>query len=118
MTAASSEILVGLVFLISELSRYSKNFETQIIQLAISSGGGFPQAARDAQEAVISYDGDAHRRAVALWILGMIKWELLQNHEAHRNWAEARKIFKQCQTINQPPPQMGDWYIDPVYCAP
>jgi hypothetical protein len=31
-----------------------------------------PPAARDAREAVILYDCDDHRRAVALWILGII----------------------------------------------
>jgi hypothetical protein len=69
------------------------------------------RAARNAKEAVISCDADPHRRAVALWILGMIQWELLQNHEAYRNWMEAKRIFKQCQN----PHNATDWYTDPIW---
>lgn len=77
--------------------------------------GWCPQAARDAREAVIAYDADDHRRAVALWILGIVQWEMLQNHEAYRNWAEARKIFKHCQISSQHSPNAIDWYEDPIW---
>ena len=73
-----------------------------------------PQAARDAIEAVIWYDADKHRRAVALWILGIVQWEMLQNHEAYRNWAEARKSFKQCQNSSPRTRMEKDWYKDPI----
>jgi tetratricopeptide (TPR) repeat protein len=76
--------------------------------------GWCPQAARDAIEAVISYDADDHRRAVALWILGIIQWEMSQNHEAYRNWAEARKIFKQFQNSYPRSRIANDWYQDPI----
>lgn len=69
------------------------------------------QAARDAKEAVSSCDSDNHRRAVALWILGMIQWELLQNHEAYRNWMEAKRSFEQCQSSHN----AKDWYTDPIW---
>ena len=72
-----------------------------------------PQATRDAIEAVISYDADHHRRAVALWILGIIQWEMFENHEAYRNWAEARKTFKQCHNSSRSR-TAKDWYKDPI----
>ena len=77
--------------------------------------GWNPRAARDAIEALISYDMDRHRQAVALWILGTTQWEMLQNHEAYRNWAEARKIFKQCQTPVQLSSRAEDWYREPIF---
>jgi hypothetical protein len=76
--------------------------------------GRYPQAARDAIEAVIWYDADNHRRAVALWILGTIQWEMSQNHEAYRNWAEARKIFKQFQTSFPRSRMANDWYKERI----
>ena len=77
--------------------------------------GWCSQAARDAREAVISCDADDHRRAAALWILGMIQWELLHNHEAHRNWGEARRIFKRCQNQLLGSRNGNDWYKDPIW---
>ena len=74
----------------------------------------YPQAARDAIEAVISYDAEDHRRAVALWILGAIQWKMSQNHEAYRNWAEARKIFKQCSNPSPHSRNAKGWYKDPI----
>jgi tetratricopeptide (TPR) repeat protein len=76
--------------------------------------GWCPQAARDAIKSVISYDADEHRRAVALWILGIVQWEMLQNYEGYRNWAEAKKIFKRCQIPLQRSPNAKDWYRDPI----
>lgn len=78
------------------------------------SRGWFPQAAHDAREALTSYGIDNHRRAVALWILGIVQWDMLQNHEAHKNWAEARKTFKQCQVPSQHSGNSKDWYEDPI----
>lgn len=72
--------------------------------------GGFPEAACDAMEAVISYDDDGHRHAVALWILGMTQWKMFQNHEAYANWAEARKIFNERQILFQNFPGEKAWY--------
>lgn len=89
--------------------------EAEILLYCASIGqwrGWSPQAARDAREAVICYDNDRHRQAVALWILGKVQWEMLQNHEAYRNWAEARKIFKQCQL--QRSRNAKDWYKNPL----
>ena len=74
----------------------------------------YPQAARDAIEVVIFYDADDHRRAVALWILGIIQWEMSQNHEAYRNWAEARKIFKQYRDSSSHSRMTKDWYKDSI----
>ena len=79
------------------------------------SRGACPQAARDAKEAVNSYDRDVHRQAVALWILGIMQWEMSQNQQAYRNWAHARKIFKQCRSAFQPPPDKNNWYEDRVW---
>src|SRR5690349_7415832 len=47
------------------------------------SRGWCPQASRDARAAVISYDHDDHRYATSLWILGIIQWKMLQNHNAY-----------------------------------
>jgi hypothetical protein len=93
-----------------------RNAEILLYCAAIGHGHGeCPQAARDAREAVISYENDHHRRAMALWILGIMQWEMLQHHDAYRNWAEAKKIFKQCQNSFQPPPGKKDWYQDPIW---
>jgi hypothetical protein len=75
----------------------------------------YAQAARDAMEAVISCDADNHRCAVALWILGIVQWEMFQNREAYITWAEARKIFKKCQAIFQRSPNVDDWYEEPLW---
>jgi tetratricopeptide (TPR) repeat protein len=45
----------------------------------------------------------------------MIQWELLQNHEAHRNWTEAKRIFKRCQNPFQDSHDGKDWYKDPIW---
>jgi hypothetical protein len=79
------------------------------------SRGWHPQAARDARESVISYDLDDHRRAVALWILGITQWQMFQNHEAHRNWAEARRFFRRCQNPFQHSSNPKDWYEDRIW---
>jgi hypothetical protein len=70
----------------------------------------FPDAGRDAQEAFISYDSDDHRRAVALWVLGMAQWEMRQNPKAFRNWADAKEIFQRRQIIFQHFQEERDWY--------
>jgi hypothetical protein len=75
----------------------------------------YTQAARDAREAVIAYASDDHRRAVALWILGLTQWEILQNHEAHKNWAEAKRIFQQRQVLFQHFPQECEWYKNRIW---
>ena len=72
--------------------------------------GWYPMAACDAREAVISYDNDDHRRATALWILGMTEWGMLKNHDAYRSWAEAKKIFEQRKILFQHFPKEKDWY--------
>jgi tetratricopeptide (TPR) repeat protein len=79
------------------------------------SRGWNPQAARDAIEAVISYDMDHHRCAVARWILGIMQWEMLQNHDAYQNWAGAKRMFQQCQTANQRAANAMNWYTDPIF---
>lgn len=70
----------------------------------------WPQAARDAREAVICYDNDDHRRALAFWILGMTEWAMCENHDAYRNWADARKIFEQRKMLFQHFANEKDWY--------
>jgi hypothetical protein len=71
-----------------------------------------PPAARDASEAVILYDCDDHRQAVALWILGIIQWEMSKNHEAYRNWRQAREFFRRRQVLFQYHPNEKEWYRD------
>lgn len=75
----------------------------------------FPQAARDANQAVISYENEDHRRAVALWIQGMAQWEILQNHKAYISWDEARKTFRQRELIFQHLPNERDWYKNRIW---
>lgn len=75
----------------------------------------FPDAARDASEAVISYNNDDHRRAVALWMLGMAQWEMLENYEAHKNALEAKKIFEQRKILFQHFPDEKDWYKNRIW---
>ena len=72
----------------------------------------YAQTARDAQEAVVSYENDDHRRAVALWILGMAQWELLRHHDAHINWVDAKNTFERCQSLFPRPRERTDWYED------
>jgi hypothetical protein len=72
----------------------------------------YPQAARDALEAVVSYENDDHRRAVALWILGMAQWEMLRHHDAHTNWVNAKNNFERCQALFPRPAERKDWYED------
>ena len=79
------------------------------------SRGECPPAARDAIEAVIAYDIDHHRRAVALWMLGIIQWKMLQNYGAHRNWVEARRIFKQCRGPSHSSSIANGWYQNPIW---
>lgn len=71
-----------------------------------------PPAARDAREAVILYDCDDHRRAVALWILGIIQWEMFQNHQAHRNWLEAKQLFEKYRILFKDFPDEKAWYTN------
>jgi tetratricopeptide (TPR) repeat protein len=61
----------------------------------------FPEGARDATKAILSYQDDPYRHAVALWILGAAQWEMFQNHAAYENWDKARKIFQQQQVFIQ-----------------
>jgi tetratricopeptide (TPR) repeat protein len=42
--------------------------------------------------------------------LGMTQWKMFQNYEAYRNWAEARKIFKERQILFQNFPDERAWY--------
>jgi len=72
--------------------------------------GWYPQAACDAKEAVISYDNDDHRRAVALWVLGTTQWKMRQNHDAYGCWAEAREIFGRRKILLQHFPDEISWY--------
>ena len=78
---------------------------------AIGFGNGwYPQSARYANAATISYVNDDHRRAVALWILGIVQWELLQNQRAYTSWDAAREIFQRRQIVYQRLPDERDWY--------
>jgi hypothetical protein len=72
--------------------------------------GCFPEAACDAREAVIACDNNDHHRAVALWILGMPEWKMFQNHDAYRDWAEAKAIFEQRKILFQNFPNEKAWY--------
>lgn len=72
--------------------------------------GWYPQAARDATEAVLCYDMDEHRRAVALWMQGLVQWEMHKNHDAYRNYDEARGLFQRRQILFQHFPEEDAWY--------
>lgn len=72
--------------------------------------GWRPQASRDAAEAVLCYDNDDHRRAVALWIQGIIQWEMHQNYDAYRNCDHARELFQKRQILFQHFPEEDVWY--------
>jgi tetratricopeptide (TPR) repeat protein len=75
----------------------------------------FPQSARYAHAAVTSYENDDHRRAIALWIRGIVEWETLHNHDAFTSWAEARKIFRKRQIIFQHCPDESEWYQHKIW---
>lgn len=72
--------------------------------------GRHAQAVCDATEAVLSHDEDVHRKAVALWMLGIPQWEMSYNHDAYRNWADAREIFKKREPLFQHFPKEKSWY--------
>ena len=72
--------------------------------------GCFCEAVRDIEEALLFYDEDDHRRAVAFWMLGMIQWEMSQNHAAYANWADARKLFEKRKLLFQNFPEEKTWY--------
>lgn len=76
--------------------------------------GWCPQAAVDATEAVLLYDDDDHRRATALWILGMTQWDLSEPHDAYRNWSDAKKIFEQRKILFQHFAREKDWYQNQI----
>lgn len=67
--------------------------------------GCFVEAARDVGEAILLYDEDEHRRAVALWIQGMAQWQMCENHLAYVNWADARDLFNKRKIFFQNFPQ-------------
>lgn len=77
--------------------------------------GWFPQSARYAHAAVITYENDDHRRAIALWIRGIVQWETLHNYDAFTSWAEARKIFSKRQIIFQHCPDESEWYQKKIW---
>ncbi len=72
--------------------------------------GWFPQSARDATDAVVSYEKDGHRRATALWMVGMMQWPMSLNHDAYKNSREAREIFQHRQLLFQHFPREQTWY--------
>ena len=72
--------------------------------------GCFVEAACDAEEALLSYDDDDHRRAAAFWMLGMTRWKMFQNHDAYANWFGAKEIFKKRKILFQNFPQEKAWY--------
>jgi hypothetical protein len=76
--------------------------------------GWFPQAARDAMEAVLCYDNDDHRRAVALWMQGIVQWAMFQNHPAYRHCTEARELFQKRQILFQHFPEEDAWYKNQI----
>lgn len=55
----------------------------------------------------------SHQHGVALWLLGMIEWGLLENAHAYSHWFLARRTFVECQAQRS---QLGDadgvnWYV-------
>lgn len=72
--------------------------------------GWHSQSACDAREALLCYEDDVHRRAVALWILGITQWDMHENHDAYRNWADAREMFRQRALLFQHFPTECSWY--------
>lgn len=77
--------------------------------------GWSPSAACDAEKADESYAGDPHRNAVTLWLLGIVQWEMLQNHDAYRNWAHAKEIFRQLEISFQRFQNGDTWYKVPLW---
>jgi len=77
--------------------------------------GWLPQAACDANEALIQYANDAHRRAVVLWMLGKIQWDMLQNHAAHKSWDESRKTFCNQQVFLRHHSDAHAWYQNAIW---
>lgn len=93
-----------------------RNAEILLYCAAIGhSLGELPQAARDAGEAVILYDNDNHRCAVARWIWGIMQWEMLLHQDAHRNWAEAKRLFQRCEGDTQGSVNGDNWYGEPIW---
>jgi tetratricopeptide (TPR) repeat protein len=72
--------------------------------------GWHARAVDDAREAGLSYEEDVHRQAVALWILGITQWAMHENHDAYRNWSDAREMFKRRQPLFQHFPTERAWY--------
>jgi tetratricopeptide (TPR) repeat protein len=72
----------------------------------------FSQAIHYAEKAVNSYQNDDHRSAVALWILGMPRWEILQNPIAYMNWNEARNCFRDRRIFFRHSRVEREWYKD------
>ena len=76
--------------------------------------GWCPQAARDATEAVLCCESDDHRRAVALWIQGIVQWEMCQNHDAYRNCVTAKELFQKRHVLFQHFPEEDAWYRNQI----
>lgn len=74
------------------------------------SRGWISTALRDASTAVISCDQDDHRRTASLWILGMLQWEMKQNHDAYKSSATARELFRKRRILFQHFPDEEAWY--------
>lgn len=72
--------------------------------------GWFPDAEQNTRDAVRTYRSVNHRRAVALWMLGMAQWRVSQHDQAYTNWIEAREIFQDRQLQLQNAPNLRAWY--------
>jgi hypothetical protein len=75
----------------------------------------FPQSARYARAAATSYEHDDHRRAVALWIRGIVQWEMHENYDAYTSWDQAREIFQKRQILFQHLPDECEWYQQRIW---
>ncbi len=74
--------------------------------------GWFSEAARHANQAASFYKdcSDDHRRAVAMWMLGMAQWHVSRNPRAFANWRGARGIFKKRREFFRSYPPEREWY--------
>lgn len=72
------------------------------------------------REALALYPENAanrHRRAVSLWMLGMLEYQALENYTAYSCWQAARLIFQElaAEQVRRRNPQQARWYYDRLW---
>lgn len=60
------------------------------------------------------YPEKTHRKAVALWMTGLVGWEVLKNILALKAWYQARNIFRALaqENVQKHEPVRATWYND------